>query len=218
MVIYRGVNSQTDNSHVASKVALRVEAVRRLGEPRQILVMDAYHGHGVLWDQVQAELGRDWNVRIYAVDHEQRSAGTLRIDNVRLLQSIDLTGFDLFDLDAYGWPAAQLKAVATKAPDKMVVLTRISPQWARIPLMVTDDLGLVLPHGSRHPGGPGTVLVSRLAEEMWEAWLYLLGYRTSRLLTFEDYTGDSASMATKRFEIVIPDGFPTPAEFVALDA
>lgn len=189
------VNGMTDNDHIASKVGLRVEAIGRLGEPRDILVLDAYHGHGRLWDLTIAALPEGWNVRLYRSDHEDRGAGTLKVDNARLLAALDLTRFDLIDLDAYGWPASQLRSVAKKAPGKMVLTTRISRAMGVTPKVILDDLGLGFPKDA-----PPT-LITTLADELWEAWLHQLGYVQSRLLSFDH------GHHSKRYELLLPPEF-----------
>jgi|OpeIllAssembly_1097287.scaffolds.fasta_scaffold87307_1 hypothetical protein len=181
-----------DPEITAGKIALRVEAVERLGEPRPIRVMDAYHGHGFLWGEARKALP-DWEISLYRTDKDQKKAGTLKVDNVRLLKSLDLSKFDLFDLDAYGWPAAQIKTVARKAPGKMVLSTRNTMGIGQIPKVVLNDLGSFLP-----PGTPGSLIQNAIADEIWEAWLYQLGYRTSRLLRLD--SGDKV----KRYELLIP--------------
>ncbi len=188
----------TDNDHIASKVALRVEAVELLGTPRPIRVLDAFHGHGRLWDMTRAVLPDGWDVKLYRSDHKERGAGTLKVDNARLLVALDLSKFDLIDLDAYGWPTTQLNTVAAKAPTTPVLTTRIARALGPVPHIILKDLGITLPKGA-----PVT-LITTIADELWEAWLYKLGYRKSRLLFF------SHGGMVKRYELLIPEGF-TPS-------
>lgn len=185
--------TKTDNDHSATKVALRVEAVTMLGEPREIRLLDAFHGYGKLWQLVAAVLAPDgWSIKPYRVDHQVRGAGTLHVDNDRLMRSIDLRRFDLIDLDAYGWPAKQLKIVSQRAPKTPVLSTRIARALGPMPKVVLNDLGITIA-----ADGP-KVLYERIADELWEAWLYRLGYRTSRLVRFE-HAG-----LVKRYELLIP--------------
>jgi hypothetical protein len=181
--------TRTDNDHTASKVALRVEAVLRLGDPRPI------------WDLVRDQLPEGWTVALYRADQQHRRAGTLKINNERLLEVLDLARFDLIDLDAYGWPARQLKTVAARAPDKMVLTTRIVRTLGNVPKLILEDLGIQIP-----TGGPGTLYL-KMADELWEAWLYRLGYRTSRMLRFdhnEDPEFRDQTHQVKRYELLIP--------------
>lgn len=203
-----GTRTLTDNDHVASKVALRVEAIEMLGDPREIRVIDAYHGHGRLWQLVEEALPEGWTVKMYRADRETRAAGTLKVDNLRLLQAIDLTRFDIIDLDAYGYPAYQLRVVAARAPGKLVLSTRIAKAMGRIPKCVLEDLGFRLPKGA-----PGT-LITTIADELWEAWCCQLGYGSSRLLRFDH------GHHVKRYETLIPktSRYPNPSPSVARDA
>jgi len=185
---------KTDNAHTPSKVGLRVMAVEMLGAPRRVSVLDAFHGHGQLWKLTAAELGEQWDVHIFRTDHQERAAGTLKIDNARLLAVIDLTRFDVIDLDAYGWPTDQLRLVAERAPHALVLTTRIPGMYGRIPNVIIDDLGLVAAHDA-----PASLL-SSISEELWEAWLYALGYDTSYLVRYEATAGGMV----KRYEICVP--------------
>lgn len=137
-----GITIKTDNMHEAEKVALRVLAVTELGEPRDIHVLDAYHGHGHVWRAVERVLPEGWNVHLFAVDNQARRASTLKVDNVRLLASIDLARFDLIDLDAYGWPVHQLIHCAGRAPDVPVLTTRSTKAISRVPTRVLTDIGI----------------------------------------------------------------------------
>jgi hypothetical protein len=182
---------KTDNDHVPSKVLLRVEAITRLGEPREIHVLDAFHGHGRLWKLTEDALPDGWSVNLFRADKQARRSGTLRVDNARLLEALDLSRFDLIDLDAYGWPAAQLRSVAMRAPGKMVLTTRISRALGQMPKVILDDLGVKLPNA------PSSLIVT-LADELWEAWLYQLGYRQALGYRFDH------GHHVKRYELLIP--------------
>lgn len=182
---------KTDNSYMKAKVALRLEALELLGEPRAVRVMDAYHGHGKLWDAVR-EKATGWEIRLFRSDKQLRGAGTLRIDNARLLEAIDLSKFDLIDLDAYGWPTAQLKTVSKKAPKVPVLSTRIARTLTPVPNVVLDDLGFTITKGMPRS------LHEQIGDELWEAWLYRLGYRTSRLIRIDD------GGMIKRYELLTP--------------
>lgn len=188
---------KTDNDHVATKLALRVHAVTRLGDPRPIRVLDAYHGHGRLWDETKAMLPEGWTVKVLGIDKEVRSPGTLRGDNLRIMGSLDLAGFDLIDLDAYGWPVEQLQLVARTAPDVPVLSTRISFPVGPPPLAVTDALGMKFITGTE-----ATALMAAHGDELWEAWLYSLGYRNCIGVRF-------AGAMVKRYEL-LDMGAPTP--------
>lgn len=183
------MSKKTDNDHVATKIALRTLAVTSLGAPRPIRVLDAYHGHGRLWESTIAQLPEGWTVKVFGIDKEQRSAGTLRGDNTRIMQSLRLDTFDIIDLDAYGWPVDQLALVAREAPLVPVLTTRIHIALGQIPNRIIDDLGL------GHIRQANTQVLTPFADELWLAWLYHLGYRHATSAVFD------AGMA-KRYELL----------------
>lgn len=206
-----GSGEKVDNhqAYAQEKLALRIEAIRRLGEPRSIVVLDAYHGHGVMWGDVRRALP-DWDIQLFRSDREQRKAGTLRVDNARLLASLDLARFDLIDLDAYGWPIDQITLCAHKAPNTMVVSTRIQgfSKMAMMPSALTRALDLHIPDGFAR------ILLHPIREEAWDALLYQLGYRWSRR-----YYHDLGT-AIKCYELLLPAGWDPepPPEDVAESA
>jgi hypothetical protein len=203
----RTLEDRSNNDHTESKVALRCEAVALLGPPRPITVLDAYHGDGLIWDAVERQLADGWSVKLFRSDRVPSSAGVLKVDNARLLEAIDLTRFDLIDLDAWGFPDKQLRIVARRAPKTPVITTRVCHAMANaVTNLMLADLGFNL--GKDYP----LTLLAGIADELWEAWLYQLGYRTSRMLRFDHYGGGHghSSNAIKRYELLIPEGFTAP--------
>lgn len=191
----RGNNKKkVDNDHQPSKIAVRRLAVESLGEPRPIRVLDAYHGYGKMWEKM-GDAMPDWTFNVYGVDNQHRGAGTIRADNVRLLEALDLSKFDLIDLDAYGWPTKQLRLVAAGAPDVAVVTTRIHQRLGQVPHDILDDLNFALPKAV-------PTLLQRLSEELWEAWLHHLGYRTAMSCIFDhsSISGPGGGQVIKRYE------------------
>jgi len=204
-----------DELNLDAKIDLRVEAVESLGDPRLIQVLDAFHGDGIIWDQVTERLPAGWEVQLYRADYETHAAGTLKVDNVRLLEVIDLARFDLIDLDAYGYPDKQLRIVAARAPQVPVVMTTIWRAWGMVPNAVSYDLGF------RFPKGYAKTLVAKVGEELWEAWLYQIGYRQTRMIRFTHSIGvggtvhnPNSRQVVKRYEVV-RTAEPTEAELEA---
>jgi hypothetical protein len=98
-----GQSGHVDNSHQASdtKIKLRQLVMAQIPEPR---VFDAFGGSGAMYSAV-------WrNAAAYAgCDQKPQSDERLMFccDNRRVLRAIDLKPFNLFDLDAYGFPWEQ---------------------------------------------------------------------------------------------------------------
>ena len=195
--------TDNDEANLGAKVDLRIEAVESLGEPRHIHVLDAFHGDGVVWSLVKDQLPPGWIVQLYRADYENHAAGTLKVDNVRLLEVIDLNRFDLIDLDAYGYPDKQLRIIAARAPQIPVVMTTIWRAWGMVPNAVSRDLGF------KFPKGYAKTLVATVGEELWVAWLYQRGYRQTRMIRFTHSIGvggtvhnPNSRQVVKRYEVV----------------
>jgi hypothetical protein len=119
--------NKVDNHPIAEKAKAGIRQ-RVLDEMLQPRVFDAFAGSGTMWRAVWREadsyVGCDttWyrDERIVFV-----------ADNCRVLRAIDLSAFNLFDLDAYGSPWEQALIIA-----------------ARRPVAPGERLGLVMTEGS----------------------------------------------------------------------
>lgn len=94
-----------DNSHYKDKVALR-----KMYTPDGSFVLDCFHGTGAIWEDVAGKI----NIcGILGIEKDKRKAGIGCIvgDNLKVIPGLDLSGFDVIDLDAYGSPYKQIKAI-----------------------------------------------------------------------------------------------------------
>jgi hypothetical protein len=99
---------QIDNSYLADKIALRLNAIPR----KQVLnVIDAYHGQGSIWKNIQARYKGQINILKIDKKKKDQDAFVFLGDNSKFLSSLDLKAFDVVDLDAYGVPFDQLKSL-----------------------------------------------------------------------------------------------------------
>lgn len=98
---------QTDNSFFTSKVNLRL---RHLPDKQHIRVLDAFGGDGRIWKKIKRLT--DKKIDVLRIDRKDTSKGIyLRGENVKYLKSLDLTQYNVIDLDAYGTPYEQLEIV-----------------------------------------------------------------------------------------------------------
>lgn len=128
------------SSNFEVKVDLRRRALADLPDP--LVVLDAFHGHGEVWDEVARRVDRP--IEVVGVDRRPGDDDpmVLRGDNKRVLRSIDLERYSLIDLDAYGLPADQLAIVAERAPHKPVMVTAILHNVGTPSKRVLRDLGV----------------------------------------------------------------------------
>lgn len=98
---------------IKAKLEIRARALEVIGKPS--VVFDAFAGDGAMFSGV-------WNRadRYVGCDLKWIRDGRLMFvaDNRRVLRSIDLMPFNVFDLDAFGFPWEQALIVADRRPVK----------------------------------------------------------------------------------------------------
>ncbi len=92
---------KTDNTNIESKVELRRRAVKGLEE---VKVLDLFAGNNVLWSDIKTD-------RYFGVEREKGKGRNLNADNLKVIPSLDLSQFNVIDLDSYGIPYQQVKAL-----------------------------------------------------------------------------------------------------------
>lgn len=116
-----GKNRQRDNTFLANKVALRL---KHLPSQTPLYVLDAFAGNGVIWRAV--EEATNTTIRRLGIDNKTTAKGaTLIGDNVKFLRAMNLSQFNVIDLDAYGTPFRQLEALWGKTGRCAVFVTFI---------------------------------------------------------------------------------------------
>lgn len=105
------VQTKTRNSHMAMKVALRAA---HLPKADPVRVLDCYAGEGVIWKAVEKKTGRKFEITAIDIEKPKKRRVQLTGDNMKFIPSLDLSKFDVIDLDAYGFPGKQLEAIFEK--------------------------------------------------------------------------------------------------------
>ncbi len=120
--------TKTNNSYLADKVALRVA---HLPDREVLRVMDCYAGSGVVWSAVKKLTGR--RIAVLPIDISADVDGFhLAGDNKQYLETMDLSRFDVIDLDAYGVPYDQLKIVLDRGFHGTVFVTFIQSVFGTV--------------------------------------------------------------------------------------
>lgn len=96
---------KTDNSHLEEKIILRKAMIPNGG----LRILDAYAGKGTIWKKIGEERKIEW----YTAIEKERGKNPKAIcgDNEKILPRLDLSAYNVIDLDAYGMPINQLLAV-----------------------------------------------------------------------------------------------------------
>lgn len=126
---------KTDNTYFADKIALRIGHLPGTAGPLRVL--DAFAGSGRIWAEIEKRTGR----QIARLSIDKKPGADIRGDNIRILRALDLSRFDVIDLDAYGVPVAQLRAVFAGGFRGMLFLTVVFSQFGAVPNDLLSALG-----------------------------------------------------------------------------
>ena len=121
------VQTKTDNSFIKLKIDLRISHLPS-GDLR---VLDCFAGSGKIWRSIKKRTGR--NIKILPIDLRKDIGFHLSGDNLDYLISLDLTKFEVVDLDAYGVPVEQLKVLFDSGYKGTVFVTMIQSIFGRMP-------------------------------------------------------------------------------------
>jgi len=131
---------QTDNTYFYDKVAMRIN---HLPVKKNITVLDAYCGENKIWKTIEKQTNK--NIKIVPIDIKNKKGIYLKGDNIKYMMAMDLSRFDIIDLDAYGVPYHQLKLIfKTRATQKIkctVFVTFNQTVFGQLPKNFLKDLG-----------------------------------------------------------------------------
>jgi hypothetical protein len=128
---------KTDNSYFNEKVQLRLDCIKG---KKCISVLDCFSGTGRLWQSVKSK--SKVKILITQIEKEPgKNKMALPGDNLKYLKSIDLSKFDIIDLDAYGIPIAQLNILFDRNYKGIVIVTAIQSMLGSLPKKLLYELG-----------------------------------------------------------------------------
>lgn len=158
--------TKTDNHYTADKIALRVDMTAHLSE---VIVADVFGGHGVVWSGVERLSGKP--VSRTAFDNRlDLGMPHLHGDNTKTLRGVDLSRFNVVDLDAYGIPADLIQHVVGSGFKGTVFVTAIQTMQGQMPKAITSGIGLPPTLYRSCPS-----IISRRGWTYLKAWLASLG-------------------------------------------
>ena len=127
---------KTDNSYLQDKVELRLSML----PDRDINVLDAFTGNGIIWRNIKDVFKN--KINLLRIDIERKDKGfILKGDNLKFLKTMDLNIFDVIDLDGYGLPYNQLNVLFEKEYKGIVFITVTRVYMSRVPTKFLNDLG-----------------------------------------------------------------------------
>lgn len=134
------------SSHFPEKVRLREFALRETGK-KHVNVLDCFHAEGRIWETIKRRNPKI-DISIIGIEKERSKKSQSFVfygDNIKVIKSIDLSTYDLIDLDAYGCCWKQMDAIyanGTVNPGTSIVYTHIGIQQAGASRGVYKLLGL----------------------------------------------------------------------------
>jgi hypothetical protein len=131
---------QTDNSYLFTKIKLRLD---NLPDKKKIRVLDCYCGNRKIWNYIK-HIRPNIEFEVVGIDVKKDRDGIYLVgDNVKFIKAMDLSRFDIIDLDAYGVPFHQLEAIFKnpKAAGKTVFVTFIQTLYGCLHRGLLDAIG-----------------------------------------------------------------------------
>ncbi|MDR1938336.1 MAG: hypothetical protein LBQ73_07550 [Tannerellaceae bacterium] len=130
---------QTDNSKLIEKVRLRLDSIKEISK-QHITVLECFSGNGVIWNEVRMFSNAD--IRILKMDVKNDRKGVyLKGNNLKFLPNMDLSEYDIIDLDAYGSPFKQLEYVFKSNFNGIVHCTYIQTFMGKLDYKMLNSIG-----------------------------------------------------------------------------
>jgi tRNA G26 N,N-dimethylase Trm1 len=117
--------TKTDNSYLSDKIMLRLN---NLPFKKNLTVLDCYFGAGEIWNSVKSKT--DISILILGIDI--KSGKNLVGDNKKFLKTMDLSKYDIIDLDAYGVPFEQLDIILNREYTGTLFVTFIQSMYGAL--------------------------------------------------------------------------------------
>lgn len=133
----QAIKTNNDKSLLNSKVILRINSIENLSGT--IKVLELFGGEGVLWNEVKRITGKD--IVILSIDKNKYNRVQLQGDNLKFLDSIDFSKFNVIDADAWGSPYKQIDKVFKRGFKGIVHCTFIQTMMGRLSNELLFSLG-----------------------------------------------------------------------------
>lgn len=122
------------------KIAIRL---KHIPLKEKLFVLDAFGGDGYIWDTIKKRYPGD--IALLRCDQKSNKKGVyLRGDNLKFLRSLDLSRFDVIDLDSYGYPYAQMQELFAKhaknPTNAIIFVTAIQVNIGALPYSLLEEL------------------------------------------------------------------------------
>ena len=134
-----------------AKIALRERALAFVAEAGPVRVFDAFAGSGTMWREVWKRADDYVGCDVRPIYDPQRALYVAECE--RVMRAIDLSAFNVFDLDAFGspWLQAYLLSVRRRlAPGERVAI--LTTDGAKLSARFNNNLEPCFAHLAQQPG------------------------------------------------------------------
>lgn len=126
--------TKTDNKSIGNKIFIRKQAIADLSS---IKVLDLFGGNNVLWKNIQTD-------RYFGIEKQKDKGKNLVADSHRIFNSLDLSQFNVIDVDSYGISFDIYKKILTNSSvcnGTIVIYTAITNEFTKIQNEAKDEFG-----------------------------------------------------------------------------
>jgi hypothetical protein len=100
------------------------------------MVLDCFHGAGRIWEEIKKD---GYYIKVVSID--KKPGATIRGDNLKVLDKINLNDYDIIDLDSYGIPFKQIELILNKKYYGHLFITFIQSMHGILPKKMLNTLG-----------------------------------------------------------------------------
>ena len=126
--------TKTDNKSIGNKIFIRKQAISGLSE---INVLDLFGGNNVLWKNIHT-------ARYFGVEKELGKGKNLVADSHKIFDSLDLSQFNVIDVDSYGISFDIYKKILTNPSVRngtIIIYTATTNEFTKIQNDAKDEFG-----------------------------------------------------------------------------
>jgi len=132
------IKTNNDPSAYEKKIQLRLNSLERVngGSAR---VLECFGGEGLLWNEVKKR--SDKNIQVFSIDQKDYRKFQYKGDSLKVLPSLDLSRFQIIDLDSYGIPFSHMEVLFRKRYTGIVHITCIQSGMGNLPNGLLESVG-----------------------------------------------------------------------------
>jgi len=114
--------------------------VNHLPKKEAVKVLDCFSADGLIWQEVKKRSKA--KIQVLRIEKEKGKKGVyLPGDNLKYLSTLDLSAFDVIDLDAFGVPFEQLRILFDRKFSGSVFVTFIQSMFGQLPIAMLEECG-----------------------------------------------------------------------------